>query len=83
MGVRLLVFMACVAACALGHLAIVLSVARRPATAAEPGLPRPRRAVEIVWALLPALVLAGVLTATWERVRDQPSRPEVMMQVAR
>jgi hypothetical protein len=38
-----------------------------------------------VWALIPAIVLAIVLTATWARVRDNAARtprPDVMMKVA-
>ena len=83
MGVRGWVFVACVGACAIGHLAILLAVARRPAANLEPGVPRPRRALEILWAILPAIALAFVVTATWERVRDREAEPPVIMKVAR
>lgn len=83
MGLRVWVFIACVAACAVGHLAILLAVARRPAVNVEPGVPRPRRALEIVWAVIPAIALALVVTATWERVRDGGAEPAVIMKVAR
>ena len=83
MSVHVLVFVACVVACAAGHLAILLAVARRPVASMEPGVPRPRRALEILWAVLPAIVLALVITATWERVRDRQAEPAEMMKVAR
>jgi len=83
MPVRYWVFAACVVACAAGHLAILMSVARRHAAPVEPGVPRPRRGIEILWALLPALVLALVLTATWDRVRDRRAEPPEIMKVAR
>ena len=83
MSVRYLVFFACVAACVVGHLAILVAVARRPAGAGEPGVPRPRRGLEIFWAIVPAVVLALVVTATWERVRDTVPSPAEVMKVAR
>lgn len=83
MSVHVWVFVACVVACAVGHLAILLAVARRPAANMEPGVPRPRRALEILWAVLPAIALALVITATWERVRDRQAEPAEIMKVAR
>ncbi len=77
------VFAACVVACAIGHIAILVSVARRNAVVVEPGVPRPRRGVEIFWALVPAIVLALVLTATWDRMRERSSQPPEIMKVAR
>lgn len=78
MPVRSVVFFVCVAACVMAHAAILVAVARRPAGPArtgEPGLPWPRRGLEIVWAIVPAVALALVLTATWERVRETPPEP--------
>jgi hypothetical protein len=37
---------------------------------------------EIVWALIPALVLALVLTATWSRVRERAPEPDAVMKIA-
>jgi heme/copper-type cytochrome/quinol oxidase subunit 2 len=82
MTVRAAVFVACVAACVVAHIAILVSVSRRPARAADPGVPQPRRGVEILWALLPMIALALVLTATWARVRDHAA-PEPVLEVAR
>lgn len=82
---RLLVFVACVGACLVGHAAIVLAAARKQSANAVPGVPRPNRGLELLWALLPALVLALVLTATWNRVRqaDDPHHAHEIMKVAR
>lgn len=80
---RYVVFFVCVVACAVAHVAILASAARRPGRNADPAVPQPRRGIEIVWALLPALVLALVVTATWERVRAKPAEPPVLMKVAR
>lgn len=50
----------------------------------HPNVPRPRTMVEVVWALIPAIVLAFVLTATWIPVSDNSAaKPKVMMKVAR
>ena len=53
--------------CLVYHAAIVVSVLRAPrAREGHDDAPAPpRRAAEIVWAVLPALVLAVVLVATW------------------
>ena len=83
MTVRYVVFVACVAAALLAHGAILLSVARRPALTADAGVPRPRRGLEILWALIPAVVLALVFTATWDRLRSEPAEPAAVMKVAR
>lgn len=78
-----LVFGLAALACAVAHVAIIVSVVRRASRVADEHVPRPRLGVEIVWALIPAVALALVLTATWERVReaDQP-RPTEIMRVA-
>lgn len=79
------VFALCALACAVAHVAILRSVLRTSATRPmESGVPRPGIIVEIVWAVLPMLALALVLTATWVKVerRDVP-RPEPILEVAR
>ena len=60
-------FWVAVVACAIAQLAIVRSVlvARAPERpAGAPALPV-RRPVEVAWAIVPALALAGVLALTW------------------
>ena len=87
MSAAVTVFVVCAAVCAIANLAILLSTLGRPAAAgtAVGGMPRPNRAAEIVWALVPIVMLAFVLTATWARVRerDAPPRPVEVMKVAR
>ncbi|HEY8175550.1 MAG TPA: hypothetical protein VIF32_07655 [Gemmatimonadaceae bacterium] len=83
MSAAALVFVVCVLCCVVGQIAILSSLVRRPSGAADAGVPRPRLFIEIVWALIPAIVLAFVLTATWVRVHDNAKRPGVIMKVAR
>lgn len=85
MRAEVIVFGGCVAACVVAHVAILRSVIRARATAPDPGVPRPRLLVEIAWALIPAIALAFVLTATWDRVQDRSGTPapSLLMRVAR
>lgn len=79
-----LVFVAAAVACAVAHVAIIASVVRRASRVADAAVPRPRLVVEIAWAVLPLLVLAFVLTATWSRVRERSVTPEgAFMKIAR
>jgi heme/copper-type cytochrome/quinol oxidase subunit 2 len=80
MSAAVLVFVAATAACLLAHCAITISVIRRASGAVDPNVPRPKLLVEVIWALVPALVLAFVLTATWNRVREnvKTETPPVM-----
>ena len=57
------------ACCAAGQLLILRSVIRARAHVAAAGEARPRFAAELAWTLLPALVLALTLAATWRAVR--------------
>lgn len=70
-----------VVCCVVAEIAIVRSTLRlsrrhgEPAGAAlagAPRLPHPRRALELVWVILPALALAAVLGATWRAVSAPP-----------
>ena len=77
--VPVIVFAVATAMCAVAHVAILASVIRRRSSVVDSHVPKPRAAMEIVWALIPALALAFLLTATWERVREnKPPQPEVM-----
>lgn len=81
-----LVFAACAAACVVGHVAILRSVVRAGAAREHASVPRPRFLVELVWAAIPIVVLALVLTATWARVRRVPAHehiPDKILEVAR
>lgn len=79
------VFAICAAACVVAHVAILRSVVRARATAPDPGVPRPKLLVEVAWALIPAIALAFVLTATWARIveRDGAPAPSLLMRIAR
>lgn len=64
------VFWAAVLCCIVAEVAIVRSTARVHVRGGEPSSPLPplRRAAEVTWAVLPALVLAGVLAWTWREM---------------
>jgi heme/copper-type cytochrome/quinol oxidase subunit 2 len=79
------VFLVCVVACAVAHVAILVSsVSTRVSANASPSVPRPRILVELMWALVPILALALVFTATWSAVRENEQRhPPEVLKVAR
>lgn len=78
------VFLVCVVAAALAHVAILVSsVSARARANASDAVPRPRALVEFLWALVPILVLALLFTATWERVRVKEAQPVELMKVSR
>ena len=77
MPLSLAAFWLCVAACAGAHIGILRSVLRRSGSVAA-DVPRPNVAVEIVWAVVPMLVLAFVLLATLPRVRQHVYMPHDM-----
>lgn len=82
MSAAVVVFAVCAAGCIVAHLAILRSVVRhRTAAAADAsGIPRPNMLVEIIWALVPMIALAFLLTATWNRVQERAhgTAPEMM-----
>lgn len=79
-----LAFAMCALACLVGHAAILLSLIRSRSAPIDAGMPRPRLVVEIMWALVPVLALAFLLTATWDRVRENATaNPRAMMKIAR
>ena len=86
MKVEVIVFALCVAACVVAHVAIIRSVLRSRMPAADTGVPRPKLLVEIAWALVPAIALAFVLTATWAKVQDHITpgtpQPSLLMRIA-
>lgn len=85
MKAEVIVFVVCVAACVVAHVAILGSVIRSRSKASDPAVPRPKLLVEIAWAVLPAVALAFVFTATWATIQarhDAPA-PSLMMRVAR
>ena len=76
------VFVIAAVACVVAHVAIIASVVRRSSRAESSDVPRPRFGIELVWALLPAVALAFLLTATWTRVRANSERPQEVLRIA-
>ena len=74
------VFALAAIACLVAHAAILHAIVTRRAAPSDPAIPRPRLFVEVIWALVPIIALAFVLTATWDRVREPkaPLPPELM-----
>lgn len=71
-------FWSSVACCAYAQFLILRSVGGRR-HAAEPSaapMPRPRGAIEMLWAVVPALALAVVLVVTWRTMQADPARLE-------
>ena len=64
-----ILFFIAAAVCVLAQLMILRAVAagRVPGASPAPGQP-PRRAAEVAWAVIPAVVLALVLILTWRSV---------------
>jgi hypothetical protein len=79
----IVVFVIAVVACAVAHVAIVASVVRRATAVADTSVPRPRFVTEVVWALVPVLALALVLTATWVKVRERAVNDAAVLKIAR
>ena len=75
MGAAVPLFVICAAGCLLAHVAIIRSVLRSRSARASSDVPQPRLAVEILWALLPAVALAFLLGATWIRVQLHAGAP--------
>jgi heme/copper-type cytochrome/quinol oxidase subunit 2 len=71
------IFWCALACCVVAQIAILRSaLARHERPADAPAaLPHVRRGVEMVWALLPAFALAGVLFLTWRAVRARADVP--------
>ena len=68
------IFWIAVASCTVAQVAILRSIFNKTpegAPAATPGAPRIHRAMEIVWAIVPAVALAGVLLLTWRAMQRE------------
>ena len=63
-----ILFWAAVACCAVAQVAIIRASLRAP-TVVSSAVPRPHRAIEIAWTVLPAVGLAIALAATWGAIR--------------
>ena len=72
-------FRLAVVCCAVAQIAIARSALRVPPHPEDPAtdVPRPRRATEVAWTIIPALGLAFVLLVTWHAIH-QPQYPPFM-----
>ena len=62
--------------CAVAEVAILRTVWRTHPQPASPGdAPRSKRAMEIAWALLPAVALVTVFFFTWRALRSSETAP--------
>lgn len=67
------IFWVAVACCVVAQIAIVrASIAPQRQDPSGAGVPRPARATELVWVILPALMLALVLLWTWRAIDETP-----------
>jgi len=67
------IFWIAAACCSVAQIAIVRSAVAAPVTEPlERGLPRPRRASEVVWTIVPAIGLAVLLVVTWRAIQHAP-----------
>jgi heme/copper-type cytochrome/quinol oxidase subunit 2 len=57
--------------CLIAQVAIVRSVLRPHGRTQTVRVPRSRPFMEIVWVVLPAVVLASVLVITWRTIRSE------------
>jgi heme/copper-type cytochrome/quinol oxidase subunit 2 len=70
------IFWGAVVSCVAAQVAILHALSRnREAGARASQLPPPRRLLEAVWAVLPALALAAVLIATWRKTHPTAITP--------
>lgn len=74
------IFWIAVACCVVAELfilrsALTMRVARTGAGAADGTLPRVRRPMEVLWAVVPAVALALVLVATWRTLHPSSAEP--------
>lgn len=68
----LVIFWIASAACVVAQLGIFHSAVARPSSGEKPetrAIPRSPRVVEIIWTVIPAIALAGLLTVTWLAIR--------------
>jgi heme/copper-type cytochrome/quinol oxidase subunit 2 len=65
-----ILFWIAVVCCVIAQVAIARSTLGAPARGGElrPGIPRPRRSIEIAWTVLPAVGLALALVMTWRAI---------------
>ena len=79
-----ILFWIAVVCCVIAQVAIARSTlgARARSVVPRPGVPRPRRSIEIAWTVLPAVGLALALFMTWRAIHAPavPDRPPVVFE---
>jgi heme/copper-type cytochrome/quinol oxidase subunit 2 len=70
-----LLFWMALACCVVAQIAIVRATLRVPVRNEETTVPHPRRLTEVAWTVLPAIVLAMVLIATWYAIQAHGAGP--------
>jgi heme/copper-type cytochrome/quinol oxidase subunit 2 len=76
------IFWLAVVSCAIAQVALIrssLTAAMQPTT--DP-LPQTRRAVEVVWTVIPAFALAALLWFTWHAIHDRHLPHSVTSRIA-
>jgi hypothetical protein len=77
--VLLILLVVCVACIVAAQLFILRSALGAAIIAnADAPMPRPRRAAEVAWAVLPAIALALVLWMTWKESRTSIAPPPTL-----
>lgn len=73
-----ILFWIAVVCCVVAQVAIARSTLGASARSAEvrPGVPRPRRSIEIAWTVIPAIGLALALFMTWRAIHAPPAAPD-------
>jgi heme/copper-type cytochrome/quinol oxidase subunit 2 len=70
-----ILFWIAVLCCVVAQVAIARSTlgTHVPSGGARPGVPRPRRSIEIAWTVIPAVGLALALVMTWRAIHAPPT----------
>jgi heme/copper-type cytochrome/quinol oxidase subunit 2 len=70
-----ILFWIAVVCCVVAQVAIARSTlgARARGVEVRPGVPRPRRSIEIAWTVIPAIGLALALVLTWRAIHAPPA----------
>ncbi len=72
------IFWIAAVACAIAEVAILRSTFAAQRANRSELVPASSRSGELAWAVIPALALCAVLSATWQRIEARQSHPQVM-----
>jgi heme/copper-type cytochrome/quinol oxidase subunit 2 len=71
-----LIFWSAAVCCIVAQVAVVRSAIRSPMAAAlDANVTMPRRSTEVAWTIIPGIVLALLLVATWRAIHAAPTMP--------